>query len=45
MILSLVLFAKNECRIQIKAHCDGNLHFCQNELKVSDIERKMVLTP
>jgi len=24
---------------------DGNLHFCENELKVSDIEGKMVLTP
>jgi len=24
---------------------DGNLRFCENELKVSDIEGKMVLTP
>jgi len=24
---------------------DGNLRFCENELKVSDIAGKMVLTP
>ena len=27
------------------AYLDGNLRFCENELKVSDIEGKMVLTP
>jgi len=24
---------------------DGNLRFCENQLKVSDIEGRMVLTP
>jgi len=24
---------------------DGNLRFCENQLKVSDMEGKMVLTP
>jgi len=28
-----------------QANLDGNLHFFENELKVSDIEGKMVLTP
>jgi len=27
------------------AYLNGNLRFCENELKVSDVERKMVLTP
>jgi len=41
------LFAKCECRIQIYIHAylDGNLRFCENELKASDREWKMVLTP
>jgi len=28
-----------------QAYLDGNLRFRENELKVSDIEGKMVLTP
>jgi len=40
------LFAKSECRIQIIISIFGRkLAFCENQLKVSDIEGKMVLTP
>jgi len=34
-------FAKSECRFQL----DGHLRFCENQLKVSDVVGKMVLTP
>jgi len=39
------LFAKSEFRIQTIKHLYGNLRFCENELKVSDIAGKRVLSP
>jgi len=39
------LFAKSQCRIQtIQAYLDVNLHFYENQLKVSDIEGKTMMT-
>jgi len=40
------LFAKSERRIQIiKAYLNGNFGFCENQLKVSYIQEKIMLTP
>jgi len=40
------LFAKSECRIQtIKHILTETFAFCEDDLKVSDVEGKMVLTP
>jgi len=36
---------KVNVEFKYRTYLDGNLRFCENQLKVSDIEGKMVLTP